>query len=116
MTHRAAASMCVILALACATGSASPQLGPPTNLRVEGLLPEVAFLSEPKPQFSFVSPAIGPDLFNRTQTSFRITVSKAAAATPIWDSGHVVSQATLVEVGQPPPSPSHPNPSHIRRT
>ena len=104
MVHMFAAIVCV--ALVCSTGSAA-QLGPPGNLRVEGLLPEVAFLSEPKPQFSFVPPNSPPGEFNTTQLTYRITVSHTGAATPIWDSGNVASQATLVEVPRPLPSPSH---------
>ena len=81
------------MALVCSAESAAhlaAQLGPPDNPRVEGLLPEVAFLSETATVL-LRRPAVPPGAHNVTRQSHRFTVSKVGTAIPIWDSGDVAS-------------------------
>jgi alpha-L-rhamnosidase len=85
--------------------AASPSA--PVHLRVEGLLEEVAVISEPLPRFSFVHGELATPSFGVTQASYHITVADADATTagghadadataatataPLWDSGDVTS-------------------------
>lgn len=65
----------------------------PVHLRVEGLLEQVAVISEQLPRFSFLHGEAPPG-FGITQASYRITVAgedAPAAALPLWDSGEVES-------------------------
>ena len=92
---------CAVVATAETAASAAAA---PTNLRVEGLAPEVAVISEPLPRFSFVHADV-PDaqaVRGTRQRSYRITVREAAYATDaaaavptapllLWDSGDVAS-------------------------
>ena len=93
---------CVVLMILPCFGTA---LLAPSNLRVEGLKQEVAFLSESRPLFSFVPPPLPAGAYGTTQQSYRITVSEAsgptghgAVAAPLWDSGDIASQKTLALV------------------
>ena len=64
----------------------------PANLWVEGLLPEVAFLSKSRPMLSFVD--TGPFRLGRTRSrscrahcracSITVSMTKSGAATPIF--------------------------------
>jgi hypothetical protein len=86
------------------TAHAAAALPAPVHLRVEGLLEEVAVISEALPRFSFLHGDVGAGSFGTTQASYRITVvgsdpggtatqavAAATAAAPLWDSGDVKS-------------------------
>lgn len=87
-----------VAALAVATAVAA---GQPVNLRVEGLTADVAFISEPKPRFSFLHEPIPADSSssvarNVTQSSYHITIVRTGGAgvtapEKMWDSGEVES-------------------------
>eukprot|EP01052_Picozoa_sp_SAG31_P006992 SAG31_NODE_328_length_17643_cov_46.707649_12_plen_582_part_00 len=96
---------------------------PPHSLRVDGLLPAVAVISEARPRFSFLHARLNslpsndsgtqPAIFGVTQASYRITVRKVDSAafvadaddgdSLVWDSGAVrsVNCSQIVYAGQP---------------
>eukprot|EP01044_Picomonas_judraskeda_P018378 COSAG03_NODE_3633_length_1911_cov_1.755519_2_plen_488_part_01 len=72
-------------------------LAPPQHLRVEGLSPasQDVVLSEPRPRFGYHhAPLLAPGAFGVTQASYRVTVSARGGEQPLWDSGHVASNAS----------------------
>lgn len=80
------------------TATALPSAAPvPYHLRVEGLLEEVAVISEPTPRFSFLHGDLATPGHGVTQASYRITVADADATVAVgsvplvWDSGEVKS-------------------------
>ena len=79
------------LILAPSLAAAAPSLGAPVHLRVEGLLEDVAVISEAEPRFSFVHSAEKPTKHGVTQASYRITVKEHGGKTAAWDSGDVKS-------------------------
>jgi hypothetical protein len=74
------------------------RLGPPQNLRVEGLSPasEDVVLSEVMPRFGFHhAPLAAPVPFGVAQASYPVTVSaRSDGERLLWDSGHVASNAS----------------------
>ena len=80
---------------------ATEQLAAPQHLRVEGLLEDVAVISEPAPRFSFVHPPVPDGNFGIRQVLYRITVSKVDDDKTTWGSGSVESEDTVVAYSGP---------------
>ena len=72
-------------------GGRKPKLDAPHSLKVNGLLPAVAVISDPLPRFSFLYAELGEGAVGVTQASYRIAVSKIDSAALVWDSGSVNS-------------------------
>ena len=72
-------SACLLIA-----ASAAAQIGAPSNLRIEGMLEDVAVVSEANPMFSFVPPPlpVGP-----TRILIRTSTSTAPAQSELADDG-----------------------------
>ena len=100
-------SLRVLSALVLALGGFrghTAQVPPPVYLRVEGLLEDVAVISEPYPRFSFVhGDAVATTDFGVTQASYHIVVVDAGTSTVLWDSGEVVStnNSQILYAGKP---------------
>ena len=95
---------CLLLLAAASAALASAhvraaQFGPPSNLRVEGLLQDVAVISEPHPLLQFVPPAMPAVARGVVQTAARIVVSSAATGEVVWDSGEVSASPWAVGSG-----------------
>ena len=69
--------------------------GPPSNLRIEGLLEDVAVISEPNPKFNFV-PSVVHNASARgvTQSALQVKVTSTATGAEYWDSGKVATDST----------------------
>ena len=99
------AHVLLVAAAVAAADLADPQFGPPSNLRIEGLLPEVAVISEPNPIFLFVPPRVPAPFRGVLQTGVRVTVVSASTGTAVWDSGQVATDATSVLYAGPALAP-----------
>lgn len=92
-----APQLALLLLLAAAASRSEPLILPaPSRLLVEGLEPAVAFISEPRPRFSFDHGAATTEALARgaAQASYRITVASLpheSVAPLSWDSGVVHS-------------------------
>ena len=86
--------MLLLLAVTAPAGhqvrAANIRFGPPTNLRVEGLLAVPSYFVPPS------VPASAGELRGVLQVAVRVTVSATATGATVWDSGDLATDSTSV--------------------